>query len=172
MSDQSLVHYVLEGIPDQHKLSAYIVMPDALRQLIELHNEYVIDSHGGHKLITNESTGLDLKKSLTTLAPEKQILILYNYLFFSEQSEVDEDDTKNKDTEEADNVEDSTLTPEERQLKVYIVKAIVATFSIIVCMFSGIVIYQYIQGGHEKETVMGAITATFSEILKFIFGIK
>jgi hypothetical protein len=39
-------------------------------------------------------------------------------------------------------------------------------------MFSGIVIYQYIQGGEDKESMMETITATFGEIFKFIFGIK
>jgi hypothetical protein len=166
-----LVQAVLEGIPDTHKLSAFITMPEPLRELIQTHNDFAMELHRGHCLITNESTGADLKKAITQLDPDKQIMILYNYVFYVDNADSITDTEEEVVTGEVEEKE-TVLTAEERQLKYYIIKLVSVTFAIIVCMFSGIVIYQYIQGGENKESMIETITATFGEILKFIFGIK
>lgn len=148
-----LVEAVLSGISDEKIIDEHVVIPSALRDLIRNYNKHAL-TDPTLVVITEETTGSQLKTAIRKLTPEVQLLLLSAY---------------NTAAKPVVLTEDPKLL-EERRIRVVLTRIMVILIGILLCILLGAGIAIATFTGVLQNFLSTQLVTTAAEIIKFIFS--
>lgn len=156
----NVVHEILRGLPDENRLSSYTNMPTPVRELIKRYNDLAVAHHRA-QLVTDDSTGLDLKKGIENLDAKEIVFILYDYVH-----EIDHlDDPASTQLEDEDDEKVNGIKTHTIKTLITIVFGFLALFFLLNIFFKS-------TDPNKSVSFAETVLKTLWEVLKFIIGLK
>lgn len=151
-----LLKAILSGISDEKIVDSHVVIPTPLRDMIRNYNKIALHDQR-MPMVTEETTGAQLKEAIGSLSADDQIALLYAY-----------SEANKKHDASAVQSEDPILV-EEKKLRVLLTKFFIACLAIFGCMLVGAVVAIAVSMGAFKNFWTNRLVMTASDIIKFIF---
>jgi hypothetical protein len=151
-----LTRAILIGISDELIVDAHVVMPSPLRDLIRGYNKIAL-GNPALPLITEKTTGEQLKQAVSQLPPEEQVELLHAY-------------SKATQSLETPHVyaEDPKLV-EQKKIRLLLSRIFVALMGVIALLLLGGVLAVAASAGMLQDMISTQVMQRSLDIVKFLF---
>jgi hypothetical protein len=155
-----LAQAILGGIANERVLTeSHPVIPTPLKNLIQGYNKHAL-AHAGLPVITEKTTGAQLKAAISRLAPEYQVELLHAYC----------KDTRRIHTGPyLDSRTDEARAVEDKKLRLLLGRIVAGLLAVIALLLLGGVLAVASAAGVLQDIVSAKLVGTSTEIAKFIF---
>lgn len=151
------IKQLLKSIPDAHVIGEFLSISAPVKDLVDGYNKIANEDGNDLVPITEESTGADLKEALEKLDMADQVRLLAAY----------GEAMKHRDTHSL-YVEDPEKR-DERQLRIWVVKAFTTFVMFIGTLIIGAVVAMGWRTGVMDGAIVNGVMSTATEIFKLIF---
>lgn len=150
-----IVQAILAGISDGRIIDSHVVMPTPLRNLVLNYNKIAMND-AKLPVVTEETTGIELKIAISMLDPADTVALLHTYC----QAIRKADEPTNPE---------SKILVEEKRLRQLVTRLIIISLVIMALMLMGAVIAIATYMGVFKNFWCNQMVVTVSEFIKYLF---
>lgn len=150
-----LVQAILSGVSNESLIDSHVVIPTPLRDLLRNYNKIAMND-ARLPVVTEQTTGAELKKAIAMLEPADQVALLHTY------------SQATRKFDEPVTSEDHSVT-EERKLRAVMRKIIFLCLSTLGLMLVGSSITVAASLGYFKNFWTSQFVMTATEFMKFLF---